>query len=332
MLRTIKKILVIKLRDIGDLVLSTPVLNVLNENCPAPEIVYVLKKEYDYFKYLLPHVKQVITYDKNDPLDFFRVIWKLRCFKFDLAVNLHATFRSALMTLLSGAKYRLVHNHSGKNYFTSFPLNIEEKQKSIIERDLDTLSPLKVDITQQMKKTRLILNDEYIKYIDDEEMAATIGFGVGARRKIKIWHRDRFIELGRKLADEGFKIAVFCSEAEKETGDHIASRIPGAKLYAGLDFLRLSFFLHKLTLFVGNDSGLRHIAAAFGVKTVTLFGAENPVEWHPYSEADGHIAISHLSEYQGFDINSKEFREKAEEVINKITVDEVFEAINKLKL
>jgi len=253
MLKTIKKILIIKLRDIGDIVLSTPVLNVLNENCPSPDIVYVLKKEYEYFKYLLPHVKEVITYDKNDPLDFLRVVLRLRGYKFDLAVNLHATFRSALITFLSGAKYRLVHNHSGKNYFTSFPLNIEEKQKNIIERDLDTLSPLKVGITDAMKKTGLVLNDEYVKYIDDVELTATIGFGIGARRKNKMWREDRFIELGRKLADGGFSIAVFCSETEKAVGAHISSHIPGAKLYAGLDFLRLAFFIHKLRFFVGND-------------------------------------------------------------------------------
>jgi heptosyltransferase III len=331
MLKNVRNILVIKLRDIGDLVLSTPVLNVLDENCPAPEIVYVLKKEYEYFKYLLPHVKQVITYDKNDPLDFFRVVFKLRTYKFDLAVNLHATFRSALMALFSGAKTRLVHNHSGKNYFTSMPINAVEKQKSIIERDLDTLRPLKLEITPQLMKTQLVLNNDSIRNIDDEEMAATIGFGVGARRKIKMWHKDRFIDLGRKLSDCGYKIAVFCSAQEKDTGLHVASGIPDAKCYAGLDFLRLAFFLKKLVMFVGNDSGLRHIAAALGVKTVTLFGAENPVEWHPYKEEEGHIAISHLSEYAGINVNTKEFREKAGEVINKITVDEVLAAVKKLE-
>ena len=186
MLKTVKKILIIKLRDIGDIVLSTPVLNILYENCPSPDIVYVLKREYEYFKYLLPHVKEVITYDKKDPVDFFRVVAKLRGYKFDLAVNLHATFRSALMAFLSGAKYRLVHNHSGRDYFTSFPLNIEEKQKSIIERDLDTLSPLKIEIPDGLRRTQLVLNDEYAKYIDDGELAATVGFGIGASRRNKI--------------------------------------------------------------------------------------------------------------------------------------------------
>ncbi len=328
MLKSIKKILVIKLRDIGDIVLSTPVLKVLDHNCATPEIIYVLKKEYENFKYLLPYVKEVITYDKNDPFDFFRLIFKLRKYNFDIAVNLHATWRSAFITFLSGAKLRLVHNHSGRDYFTSVPLGItESSQKSIIERDLDTLNPLKLDpITEEMKKTRLILNEDYTRYIGDEDVSLTVGFGIGAKRPNKMWPKERFIETGRKLSEEGYNIAVFCSKAEKPLGEIIVSGIgEKAKLYSGLDFLRLGFFLNKLRIFIGNDSGPRHIAAALGVKTITLFGPENPVEWHPYKEEDGHIKISHLDEFirEGIDIGSKKFREKNMDAVERITAEEV---------
>jgi ADP-heptose:LPS heptosyltransferase len=334
MLKTIKTILVIKLRDIGDIVLSTPVLKVLDHNCATPAIVYVLKKEYENFKYLLPYVKEVITYDKNDPLDFFRLIFKLRKHHFDLAVNLHATFRSALITYLSGAKLRLVHNHSGRDYFTSVPLGIVESQKSIIERDLDTLNPLKLDeITPEMKKTELKLNDDYTRYIDDEDVALTVGLGIGAKRANKMWPKERFIETGKKLSEDGYKVAVFCSASEKAVGTEIVSGIgQKAKLYAGLDFLRLGFFLNKLRLFIGNDSGPRHIAAALGVKTLTLFGPENPVEWHPYKVEDGHAKISHLDDIikEGIDIKSNKSREKSMEPMMRISVDEVYEEAKKL--
>ncbi|HPN64719.1 MAG TPA: hypothetical protein PK247_05890, partial [Candidatus Goldiibacteriota bacterium] len=65
MLKNVNRILIIKLRDIGDIVLSTPVIQTMYENCNSPKIVYVLKKEYENFKYLLPHVSEVITYDKK---------------------------------------------------------------------------------------------------------------------------------------------------------------------------------------------------------------------------------------------------------------------------
>jgi ADP-heptose:LPS heptosyltransferase len=334
MMKNVKTVLIIKLRDIGDLVLSTPVINIIDYNYSSPTIIYVVKKEYENFKYLFPHVTRVITYDKNDPFDFIRVILKLKQYKFDLAVNLHASFRSALITYFSGAKLRLIHNHSGKDFFTSIPLGIIETQKSIIERDIDTLKPLKLDpISAEMKKTKLQLNEEYVRYIGDEDFSMTIGFGIGAKRTNKIWPKEKFIETGKKLADDGYNIAVFCSKNEKEWGEEIVRSIGiKSKLYCNLDFLRLGFFLNKLRLFIGNDSGPRHIAAALGVKTITLFGPENPVEWHPYKTEDGHIKISHLDEFvkEGINVNMNKFREKSMDPINRIKVDEVYEASKKL--
>ncbi|MEI7542474.1 MAG: glycosyltransferase family 9 protein [bacterium] len=334
MLKPIKNILVIKLRDIGDIVLSTPVLKVLDYNCANPKIIYVLKKEYENFKYLLPYVSEVITYDKNDPLDFWRLIFKLRKYDFDLCVNLHATFRSALIALLSGAKFRLVHNHSGKDYFTSVPLDIIEAPKNIIERDLDTLNPLKLaPITDSMKKTELKLNNKHTKYIDDEEVFLTVGLGIGAKRENKMWTKTGYIEIGKRLVTKGYKISVFCSANERRIGETIVAGIgEQAKLFCGLDFLKLAFFIKKLQLFIGNDSGLRHMAAALGIKTLTLFGPENPVEWHPYKEKDGHYKLSHLEEVAkaGNDINSKQFRTKSMQPMEMITPDEVYKIAVKL--
>lgn len=334
MLKPIKKILVIKLRDIGDIVLSTPVLKVLDYNCAKPTIVYVVRKEYENFKYLLPYVHEVITYDKKDPFDFFRLINKLRKYDFDLCINLHATFRSALIALLSGAKFRLVHNHSGRDFFSSVPLRIKEEAKSIIERDLDTLSPLKLEpISDLMKKTELKPNEDYTKYIDDEEVWLTVGLGIGAKRDNKMWMKEGYIEIGKRLVADGYKIAVFCSADEKGVGETVVAGIGDkARLFCGLDFLRLAFFINKLRLFIGNDSGLRHMAAALGIKTLTLFGPENPVEWHPYKEEDGHYKISHLQDVAktGVDVNSSKFRTKSMEPMELITVDEVYSAAAKL--
>jgi ADP-heptose:LPS heptosyltransferase len=332
MLKTIKKILIIKLRDIGDIVLSTPVLNVLNENCPAPEIVYVLKKEYEPFKFLLPDVKQVITFDKNDPLDFIRLVLKLRGFKFDLAINLHASFHSAAITLLSGAKFRLVHNHSGTNYFSSVPLNINEGPKKNTERDMDTLSPLKITVTPEMLKTKLVLKDEIASFLDFDEVEGAIGLGIGAKRPEKIWGQDRFIGLGKKLAEAGNTVIVCCIERERKQGAEIAAGIgEKAKLYVS-NFLHFAHYINKMKLFIGNDSALIHVAAAVGTKTVALFGPENPAEWHPYEEKDGHIAVSHLMEMkaEGIDVLDRKFREKSREPMDRITVDEVYAAALKL--
>ncbi|HNZ28827.1 MAG TPA: glycosyltransferase family 9 protein, partial [Candidatus Goldiibacteriota bacterium] len=210
MLKNVNRILIIKLRDIGDIVLSTPVIQTMYENCNSPKIVYVLKKEYENFKYLLPDVSEVITYDKKSLLSFITLIFRLRRYKFDIAINLHATFRSALMARLSGAKLRLVHNHSGKDWFTSVPLGIKEEAKPITLRDLETLKPLAIKMPPLNSiKTKLTIKEKDIKYIDDRLDANTAGFGIGAKRPAKMWKTANFIELGKKLTEKKMKIAVF---------------------------------------------------------------------------------------------------------------------------
>ena len=312
MLKPVRRILVIKLRDIGDIVLSTPVLRVLSDNCNAPEITYVIKKEYENFRHILPHVKRVVTYDKKEAFGFLRLILELRRHKFDLAVNLHATFRTALIALLSGAKFRLVHNHSGKNWFSSAPLNIKEGPKPNTERDLDTLSPLDIRIKPELKKTKLEVREETFSYLDfDGEK--TVGFGIGAKRRQKIWPKERFAELGRKLAALGYKIAVMCIEKEKKDAEYIADVIGApAKIYVS-NFLNFTYMISRINLFIGNDSALAHIAAAVDTKSITLFGPENPAEWHPYDEKDGHIAVSKLEDLkkEGIDVLSRRYRENS---------------------
>lgn len=330
MLKNVNRILIIKLRDIGDIVLSTPVIQAMYDNCNSPKIVYVLKKEYENFKFLLPNVSEVITYDKKSFLSFIKLILKLRKYKFDIAVNLHATFRSALITRLSGAKLRLVHNHSGRDYFTSVPLGIEEKAKPITIRDMETLTPLDIKTPSAGSiKTKLIIKEKDVKYIDETLPAYTVGFGVGAKRPAKMWKKEKFIELGRKLSAENKHIAVFAASSERALAGEITAAIgAGAVLYCGLDFLRLAFLLKQLHAFAGNDSGLRHMAAALGVPTVTFFGPEDPVEWHPYREKDGHIALLHRLEC--INCAKNDCPKGTRECMDLITVEEAFKAINKV--
>lgn len=326
MLKPVRNILVIKLREIGDVVLSTPVLRILNDTCNSPEITYVLKKEHEQLKYLLPHVKRVVTYDKNESLGFWRTVFELRRHKYDLAVCLHASFRSALIALLSGAKVRLVHNHSGKNWFSSAPLLIEEGPKPNTQRDIETLSPLQIKIQPELMKTKISIKEDMFGYVDFDG-DKTVGFGIGAKRKQKTWPKERFAYLGAHLAAAGYKIAIMCTPKEKKEADFIAEKTGKAATVYMESLPVTAYMISRMNLFIGNDSALVHIAAAAGTKSITIFGHEDPAEWHPYQESDGNSAISHLEELkkQGINVLDRRYRETSMEPIMSVTVEEVGE-------
>jgi ADP-heptose:LPS heptosyltransferase len=231
--------------------------------------------------------------------------------------------------LLSGAKLRLVHNHSGKDYFTSVPLKIKDGPKSIILRDLETLAPLGLKITDSQMHTQLRIFPAGNDMTQNSPDLPAIGFGVGAKRPAKMWKNEKFIELGKELIIKGYGIVVFCSKKEANDGARIVDVLGDkAKLFDGLDFPELARALKRVSLFVGNDSGLRHMAAALNVKTVTLFGPEDPVEWHPYLEKDGHIAVMHRLDCVNCAEN--DCPKGSHECMELITVDEVMDAVKRL--
>ncbi|HDQ26794.1 MAG TPA: hypothetical protein ENN43_08640, partial [bacterium] len=141
-----------------------------------------------------------------------------------------------------------------------------------------------------------------------------------------------FIELGKKLVSRGERVAVCCIAKERPSAERIAAAIGlGAAVCEG-NFMTFAHYISRMKLFVGNDSALIHVAAAVGTKSVALFGPENPEEWHPYEEKDGHTAISKLKEIEagGRDIMDRKFREKSLEPIMRITPGEVYDAAVKL--
>ena len=108
----------------------------------------------------------------------------------------------------------------------------------------------------------------------------------------KIWPIDRFGELGRRLATErGARIVLVGTAAEADLTGPIASAV-GARavdLAGNTDLDRLIALLRRAHLFIGNDSGPLHVAAAVGCKTVSLFGPTPPAQWAP--QGRGHRAV-----------------------------------------
>ena len=96
-------------------------------------------------------------------------------------------------------------------------------------------------------------------------------------------------------------------------------------LIKNMGLREISGIINYCSSFIGNDNGLFHIAVALGIPTITIFGPENPVEWHPYEHLsiEKHIVISKNLPC----VNCGKMFCETHDCINSITVDEVFEKI-----
>jgi ADP-heptose:LPS heptosyltransferase len=309
-----KKILAIKLRSLGDTVLMTAPLKELHRAFPDAQIDVAVLTPWAPLLENLPGVGKVWHYDRRaNPASrakaAARLALKLRKERYDCVVNFHASPTSAMISFATGAKTRSIHFHGHKdpNRYSTVIVPGKGQLKPIIERDMDSVRALGLKILEGSKP-------EVHPDHDEKKWAAklvsvfghggpVLAMGIGASRPTKSWSIEKFAELAVKwcVEQKGAAIALASpGETALSTAflalvdDLISKSIPDAEqgievrkrisCETSLSIRNLSALLGAVSAFVGNDSGPKHLAVANGTPTVSLFGPEDPFEWHPYPQ------------------------------------------------
>lgn len=259
---SVRKILVISLTNLGDIILTTPVLTALRENFPNASLsVLIGPKGRELLEGSLT-VDEVIVYDKRS-LSFFdkmKLILSLRRKKFDLALDL----RNTLIPYLIGARYKngprlgrhprsMREQHLGQ-LFSSFEL-------SPIRGHFDFFS------AEDSESCTRKLNQLGIS-----ESSGFVIIAPGAGSYLKRWGIERFKEVARYLKDRGKEVIVAGSSDERNLGEAL-ERSQGARNVCGVLALReLAALIDRASLVVSCDSALMHLANELSVPVVAVFG------------------------------------------------------------
>ena len=127
-----------------------------------------------------------------------------------------------------------------------------------------------------------------------------VGIGIGGKQPVNIWPIERYEKVGRRLMDT-FDLwpVIFGGSEDRMAGERLISSWGRGYVAAGALNVRQSIAaLGKCSLFIGNDSGTIHMAAAAGIRCVGIYSSRNyPGEWHPYG--DGHIVLRSETECEG---------------------------------
>jgi ADP-heptose:LPS heptosyltransferase len=286
-----------KLRAIGDTVLTLPSLQALREAYPQSQITMLVPEHSQQLLEGDPRIDALLSYSRErlgvwklqENAIFFK---ELQSRNFDLAIALHASFRSALLVWASGAEARIARNHSGRDWFSNIAVPEVKEPKSIIQRDFDVLRALGLNPKQERPKLFLSLRARREAQGIAKREKMKLGRGIllfpFAGKREKEWPLENFQELKRRLEKliakrrSGHKLFWLAAPGQEAP--------PGALQIAELQ--TLGAFSSLAGYCIGNDSGPRHIAAASGAKTLTLFGPEATREWHPYLPGEGQVALS----------------------------------------
>ena len=215
--------------------------------------------------------------------------------KYDMALCPQASKKTAFLSLASRAPLRVINNHNGKNYFTTVRVKKPEEYEDAVDRDLDCARSLGLPVTTKEVRVFTFKNrPPDIKGYKYSSKDTVVGLSVSASKLNKMWGKERYAELAdRLISEESLKVIIFDDPARPEILKGVL-RLMKNKVYIvnEKELSRVIRIIAELNVFVGNDSGLAHIAAGLDVPSVTIIGPDEPKIFHPYTKRDKHFIVS----------------------------------------
>jgi heptosyltransferase-3 len=274
---------VIRLRSMGDTVLTTPALALLKGARPDLRIFAVLERPWDGLLESNPDVAGVILLEDKAR---WMTLAALRRLRPELCINLHGGSTSAWLTALSGARWRAGFAHFP--WQAAYNVKIPRAQE-ILGRAADApvhtaehlasaMFCLGVE-PQEIPPARLFSGDARLLAGRSPARGPYAVLHVGAAYFTKQWAPERFVQLAHWLRRSQDLEPILLA------GPGQGQLLDGVKEFPAFDNLSLGEMMALLKgaeLFVGNDSGPAHAAAAFGVPCVLIFGSSNSQVWHPW--------------------------------------------------
>jgi lipopolysaccharide heptosyltransferase II len=295
---SVRSILVSRLRFLGDVILTTPLLRNLRLHFPKATIAYLTEDAYAPVLENSPYLNVTYSLPRDASLgDQWRLITELRRQRFDLAIDLLGIPRSAVLLRLSGAKVRVGGNFRGRRLLYTHRIKDDGNRRSAVDFHLHALHVLGLEAQPFAPQVHVSPEDRawargYLIARGLNPDSPLVGLHPGASWPNKMWMWDRFAALAERVVADGGQVIITQGPGEEVLARQVLERSPrGVVLSEPLSLCRLAALLQQLDVYVSNDAGVMHLAAAVGTKTVGIFGPGEADIWFPYSSTDGHQAV-----------------------------------------
>ncbi len=297
--REIKRILIRGTNWIGDAVLTMPAINAVRQKFPDAEISILVKPWVAGLFENSPDIDRIIIYDdkKYGRLCGKRkLISDLKKHKFDMAILFQNAFEAAFLSYLARIPVRYGYNTDGRGMLLTHKIVLSDEtlKKHQIWYYLDLLRPMGINIKKPELSLKIGNKDKaaasnMLKKNRIKKCDLIIGINPGASYgPAKRWFSERYAKLADMLIDRySAMIILFGSKEDKEVTNEIAS-LSSHKLInlAGKTSLSEAIALiERCRVFITNDSGLMHIAAALNAPVIAIFGSTSPERTGPYGSS-----------------------------------------------
>ncbi len=295
----LKKILIIKPHGIGDIVLSTILLENLKAHFKEVSIDYLTEPFAKPAVEYLPNVNKVLTMKRDEfPLNAALMIRKE---KYDLLIDSWVNPRTALITFLSGVKYRVGFAYRGRKYaYNILATSARGGDHHSAEHNLELLKPIGVPIIS--KRIQFNVPDGAIKEAEEflhkslPKYKTVVGILPAGSWQSKKFDKERWVDIC-KIIKEKYNVIflLLWGPGDKDDAEFINKHFPeDSIMIPDTDLILMSAFVKQCNIIIANDSGPMHIAVALGIPVLGIFGPTDPKGHGPYSTNSGYVIKEEL--------------------------------------
>ncbi len=341
-----RKILIIQLKRLGDVLLATPAVSWLRKRFPEAQIDFAVYSEFAGVLENNPHIYRVLSYPRH-PLRAYYFLRSLRKERYDWIVDFLANGASAWMSFLTPAQNRAAFQ---RNY-PKFIYNIQIPSPQGVFYSPDVKIKLLEAVFGEglggvaSTKAKLYVQEAKVSAWRDVLVSAghlannklLFAFAPTSRQQTRRWPAARYAGLARRLVDnfEGSRVVCLWGPGERQYVQEVVTSADHKNVLLSPQFKTihdLAAFLSHTTCLITNCNGAKHVAVAMNVPTLTVHMSSDPAAWnpphspekfdsrHPVVRAEGLWCIGCRKNVCPFNL----------ECANWVSVDQVFAATSQL--
>ncbi|MFZ2054188.1 MAG: glycosyltransferase family 9 protein [Candidatus Aminicenantales bacterium] len=290
-----QKILLIRLRRIGDIVMTTPAIAALRRSLPQSSLTYVIEEPFRRLVEGNPDLDEILVLPPHQGIfSFLRFIRRLRRERYDLAIDFHGGPRASRIAWLSRAKLKAGYElkHKGFLYDVRVPRSRQGAPVHSVENHLNLVRAAGVNVEEPLSPLALPpARKEETERIEglwtDRGFpgAKVVVLHVGAGTEFRDWGLENLAALAGRLAGlQGVRVVLVGAAQDASRAEDIRKTRPAEilSLAGRMNLIELREVISRAALFVGPDSGPMHIAATTRTPIVALFGPTLPAHFAPW--------------------------------------------------
>lgn len=275
-----RRILIIQLKRLGDVILTTPIPELLKRRWPQARVDFLVDQAFAPVLDHHPSIGRVQVYDRSHVWETIR---RIRSEQYDRVIDFQCSPRSSLIVHAGGAPWTAGYRVPFWGNFYKETVKRPDGRQTVVEGKVSLIAPWAGPISD-VPEPRIYLTPQEREWAR-EIMAQppsqeVIGLVPTHRRPSRRWKPESFAQVARLFDQRGAAVWLFWGPNEQGCVEFIQRIAPKAKLIPPATVRQMAALLERCRMVISNDNGPMHLAVAVGVPTVTLYGPTHPGSWN----------------------------------------------------